>query len=608
MRDSIWLRVIQINDVYELENLPHFKTLVEANKEGPDKTLIVLAGDFLAPSLLSSLDKGRGMVDVLNKCDFTHVSIGNHETDVPSDALAQRIAQSNFVWLNTNMRELDEKIGCHTNLDDVIEVKRGDYIRKVALIGVLTEDSGLYRPGAFANAKIEPVLETTERYLEQVPAGIDLVLPLTHQRMPEDRAFATKFTGDAFPVVLGGHDHEPYDETLSGSRIIKTGMDGQNTAIIDIKWSIDGEEVEAKPCVEVEMIPTKTFAADPKVKAIVDAHERILEELEKAKLFRPADWARNKEQPFSTKDNRIGFSTGSQALVSMIRMGMRADCGIINAGSIRGNKVYDNNDWFTWADLKAEIPFPTEMTAVRIPGQVLEATIAHSREGARNCPPISTGGYIQTCNQIEWNYDTWKIDSIRGKPFHPDAMYLTSLPIQFFAGIDNHAPLLAWAKDQPCCQLMDNESGRPAKMVIAEVFSSLIWLEMGSFDLIDTNGDGELTRDEVWSRVSEVLDQEVADLVVDNIMSIADADSGGTITPLEMMMVRFVATDMIDHICSEEELKVMKKVVSEVLEESPSQEQVKQLLEAMDLSGDGKINREEAIAALGDLKNQSLLR
>jgi len=52
-----------VNDVYELENLPRFATAkkVEASGAGPNVTTIaLLAGDFVAPSLLSSLDKGRG--------------------------------------------------------------------------------------------------------------------------------------------------------------------------------------------------------------------------------------------------------------------------------------------------------------------------------------------------------------------------------------------------------------------------------------------------------------------------------------------------------------------------------------------------------------------
>jgi 2',3'-cyclic-nucleotide 2'-phosphodiesterase (5'-nucleotidase family) len=75
---AAWLRILQINDVYELQNFPSFKTLVDEKSQGPDKTLVILAGDFLAPSLLSSLDKGRGMVDTMMACGITHVCFGNH--------------------------------------------------------------------------------------------------------------------------------------------------------------------------------------------------------------------------------------------------------------------------------------------------------------------------------------------------------------------------------------------------------------------------------------------------------------------------------------------------------------------------------------------------
>lgn len=61
-KDTI-LRIIAINDVYELEDLPRLGTALREAREqaGPNVTVLgVLAGDFLAPSILSSLDKGKG--------------------------------------------------------------------------------------------------------------------------------------------------------------------------------------------------------------------------------------------------------------------------------------------------------------------------------------------------------------------------------------------------------------------------------------------------------------------------------------------------------------------------------------------------------------------
>jgi 2',3'-cyclic-nucleotide 2'-phosphodiesterase (5'-nucleotidase family) len=103
--DLIRLRIIHINDVYELENLPRFATCVQEYKsrdaEDQCQTIVMLPGDFLAPSLLSSLDHGFGMVDCLNKCGVDYACFGNHETDVPHAELVKRIQESKFKWINT---------------------------------------------------------------------------------------------------------------------------------------------------------------------------------------------------------------------------------------------------------------------------------------------------------------------------------------------------------------------------------------------------------------------------------------------------------------------------------------------------------------------------
>lgn len=99
------LRLVCVNDVYSLENLPRLRTLVRrcATEEPADVLLTTLAGDFLAPSLLSSLDHGAGMVACLNAIPITHVCFGNHELDIPMDQLADRVRQFRGTWLNTNV-------------------------------------------------------------------------------------------------------------------------------------------------------------------------------------------------------------------------------------------------------------------------------------------------------------------------------------------------------------------------------------------------------------------------------------------------------------------------------------------------------------------------
>jgi 2',3'-cyclic-nucleotide 2'-phosphodiesterase (5'-nucleotidase family) len=613
--DGVWIRIIQINDVYELDNFPHFKTLVDQKKKcDASKTLVILSGDFVAPSLLSGLDKGRGMIDTMNKCDITHVCFGNHECDISMADLANRIKESKFKWVNTNMREIDQILDVKTDPHDVVEAKSKNKKRKkkIGLLGLLTEDPSIYRPGAFGGATIEPVLKCTQKYMKEVmdPLKLDLVVPLTHQRMEPDREFSKEFKGDIFPIVVGAHDHEPYDETWEGSRIIKTGMDGDRTAIIDIKWKSPKDK---KPEVTVDMVTTQSYPPDRNILKVVQGHKRVLNELEAAKIFKLSNWLKGDDKVFSTKNNRLGPSTGSMALCSMFRMGMRVECCVCNSGAIRAGKVYpEEHEWFTWSDLKAEVPFSTELTAVRLPGRVIEETIRYSRRLAVQDPPQSSGGYLQHCDNIEMDEITCEIKKMDGKPFDPDRKYLLALPIDALKGIDDQVPLLEWAASdgaEGCCS--SNDEGRPAKIVMVEMFSAMMWLDMGSFYEIDENNDGVLTREEVRERAVKVFGVAVADLVVDNIFAVADINKKGHITPVDMMVIEYAAHDMIDHIGTTEEMGAMQEIAADCLGLRASSAAVKELIEEMrdvlDADDSGHIDRVEAMKAAGEVHRQSLL-
>jgi len=57
---------------------------------------------------------------------------------------------------------------------------------------------------------------------------------MTHQLMCLDRKLAQEQIG--FPLILGGHDHEPFLESINGCTIVKTGMDGKQIAVIELVW------------------------------------------------------------------------------------------------------------------------------------------------------------------------------------------------------------------------------------------------------------------------------------------------------------------------------------------------------------------------------------
>ena len=102
------LRIVQITDVYTLVNFPKLKTLVEEKKAEVEaeggSCISLLTGDFLAPYLLSSFDKGVGMMSMLNKTPIDYVIWGNHEHDMAHEDVMNREKEYKGVWINSNMQ------------------------------------------------------------------------------------------------------------------------------------------------------------------------------------------------------------------------------------------------------------------------------------------------------------------------------------------------------------------------------------------------------------------------------------------------------------------------------------------------------------------------
>jgi len=102
----------------------------------------------------------------------------------------------------------------------------------------------------------------------------------------------------------------------------------------------------------------------------VDAHKEILVELEKSNLCNmPAD------KSLSSIGTRIKQTTMGTFLCSVIRHELNLDCVLIVGGCIRAARSYKGERHFSYAHLKTEVPFPTAIIPVLLPGRVLAEMI-----------------------------------------------------------------------------------------------------------------------------------------------------------------------------------------------------------------------------------------
>lgn len=527
------IRIIAVNDVYQLDNLPSFKTCVSKESDFPGLTITVLAGDFLAPSLLSRLDHGIGMVDILNSCHLDYVCFGNHEADVSWEDLLVRITDSRFTWLNSNITgmPLPAQVGPSKKPFPalpqyvVLEVQNGTSKRRIALVGLVTEDQAIYHEGIFGGGIISPLQETAAALLhsiqeaEKANGGVDIIIPLTHQVMPLDRKLASEV--GQFPLIIGGHDHEPYDEVVNGCRIIKTGADGVNIAICDVVWpSHQPSDTETKimaPEITVTLKKASEYPADEAVAKLVQSHSTILDDLKSSSLFTiPTDPhpSTGNSVTLSSKGVRLRPTSLAQLLCTKLRSILHADCALLNAGCIRGNADYQPGQQVTYADLENELPLGAGVVVVELPGKVINDAINYSRSFALQTPPKEQGCYLQIDDELKWDRDALRVLAINKQPFDESRLYKAVVLFKSLHGLDHIVPLCDYVQQLPNdhkIRQLSNESVCEAKSLLVEHFSKNLLLHMvetTGLIKMDADGDGRISKEEL---LGSLRDKAVAD-------------------------------------------------------------------------------------------------
>jgi len=494
------LTLVAVNDVYDLEHLPQLRTLVDAVKvkrEG-GHVITTLAGDFLSPSVLSSLDRGRGMVQVLNAVGIDYACLGNHEADGGLKALAKRIGELDATLINSNVPGIDAPATA------LLELPGG---KCIGVLGLLTSEPGVFRKDVFRGLKIEDVLATAEKLSAELRAdGAAAVVALTHQSLEADLELARASCVD---LVLGGHEHEPF---LEGGecRVVKTGQDAVRAAVVDL--DLAGPNVITTVKFE-DVTQQKPHAG---VAAAAAAQKAFLTSLDNEKILFCAS-----SETLSSKKTRFQQTTVGRLLCSAVRDWFGCDACLINGGTIKGGATYASPS-LSLLDLRRELPFPTKMIRVDIPGAVLAAAVTQSRKGE---PADERRAFLQVCDAVEVD-DRDRVLSISGAPLDPEKLYHVALPRNLCKGLFNITPLVTWAE---ATSLPAEDDFVPAMNCILLLHSYALWRRLGDFDDIDLNHDGVITRDEVAAALFRRRGAAPPKILLDNVMEALDADHSGTI-------------------------------------------------------------------------------
>ncbi|EKX52827.1 hypothetical protein GUITHDRAFT_133256 [Guillardia theta CCMP2712] len=517
------IRIVSFNDVYE-----------------------VLNGDFVSPNALSPLDKGRAMVDCLNHLGVTHVCFGNHEADLNLKELSKRVGEFRGVWLNSNMPSLFPDL---TKRFDVVTTAGGV---KLGLLGLVLQEPGAFRDSTFKGHTIEEILPCARKIAEELrKEKVDLVVPLTHQSLSSDVKLASEEFG--FPVILGGHEHEVIVRDVNECTIVKAGCNCENVAICDLWIEKDESQGQVVIYKDTRIQDITNMEHDKEMADVLDKHLHVLSVLQNESVCvvgRDSIFS-----PLSSKGTRLMQTTVGSLICEACRVELGADCAMINGATIGGSRDYPSGK-ITYMELQAELPFPTKMVVVEMPGKVIKEAVKFSREGPVH---MEKRGFLQ-CDPSMTIDDENNLTHVHGKRVRDEDTFNVALPRNLLAGkrrkrhkdrsFCDIKPLVAWAKENPL--LLPGSEGEEdwreqkgkgrkrrkeekedenvfslAFKLVLEHKASEIWLGLGNFEDLDADGSGYLDREEITMAVTRKLGKEPSEQLIDSMLEAIDIDGNG---------------------------------------------------------------------------------
>ncbi len=388
---SIHVTFLHLNDVYEIVpvagkgGLSEAATLIGAERTRNINTIVTFGGDLLSPSFMSGLTQGRQMIDMLNGIGVDYATFGNHEFDFGPAVLRQRMAESQFVWLATSVREDDGRPFGGASATAIRHI--GPVT--IGFFAVLSPDTAnRSSPGPYVNF-LPPVKAADEAVKALRGHGVDVVVALTHEPVEADRALIDQVQG--IDLLLGGDEHEPVMIEERGVPIIKAGHDAEFLAVVEL--SIDKRGGQVKLTTAWHLQPTLGAKPNAKLAAKIKAYAD--------------DFEKQLDQPVATLESdldsrqevvRGAESSMGDVIAEALRASSGADIALVNGGGIRGDRVYASGSVLTRKDIQRELPFNNTATVVELSGAdilvALENGVSRFADKAGRFPQIAGLAFV----------------------------------------------------------------------------------------------------------------------------------------------------------------------------------------------------------------------
>ncbi|MDF2188229.1 bifunctional metallophosphatase/5'-nucleotidase [Paraflavitalea sp. CAU 1676] len=447
--------ILQINDVYEIIPLAQGKegglarvaTVRKQLQEKDPNTMMVLAGDFLSPSFIATLKykdpaggpevpiAGKHMVEVLNQTGVDLVTFGNHEFDVSFNDLQQRINESAFDWINSNVYHV-----VNGNREPFTKTQNGitNRIPSYMIRAVPFPDGQVVRVGFIGSTidftkkdyiAYDEELSTFKRVYENIREQCDVVIGLTHLARRSDSTLATMVPG--LHLIMGGHEHENMKVPVGNLTICKADANVKSVYIHTISFTPATKQVTVQSTLKMidDAIPS-----DEATKAIVDKWMKRADTITRRNGFIPEQVLMTTAVPLDGRESKVRNDTTNYTNLisrSLLFAAPGVDAAMYNSGSIRLDDELRGN--VTQYSVLRTLPYGGPLVLMQLTGAQLDSILTIS-DGINR----GSGGFIQRIN-ITQKKGTWYVGR---KKMKPQRTYCILLPEFLAAGNEDNLKFL----------------------------------------------------------------------------------------------------------------------------------------------------------------------
>lgn len=463
---------IQLNDVYEIGPLEGGKyggmarvaAIINELKAKNPYTYVVLSGDFISPSALGTSEyqgkriNGKQMIDVMNAIGVDYVTFGNHELDYKYEVLQDRIDESKFEWISSNVFKMfNNTSGTPTRFTSYYpgsysEVQ--ELLKKYPLVDItsktteLSEYKILTIPGYLKNNEIklgllglcidankqpyvvyENYVDAAKRVYSGIKDSIDYLLSLTHLSIEEDKNLASQMP--ELKLIMGGHEHVNSFNKVGNTIIAKADANARTIYVHTLIFDTQNKLTDIKS--DLVSVDSKTVE-DPKVKELVDewtfrAFKGFMD-----KGFDPLvmvydlgnETLDGREETIRYGQSALGYLIAN----AMFDVSPGADLAFFNSGAIRIDDELKGE--ITQYDIIRVLPFGGRILQVEMKGSLLRQILDTGWNNKGN------GGYLQFFG-VEYTQAGWKA---KGGPIDDSKTYNCAVSDFLMTGMEQNLGFL----------------------------------------------------------------------------------------------------------------------------------------------------------------------